>query len=187
MNEKNTNRVIFLISVAVPLLVAALFFTPAVHLNINTEFLPKLNAILNSSVAVFLLAGLYFIKNKNRKAHKISMLTAFSLSAIFLISYVLYHTSSDATLFGDSNFDGVVDEAEKSVLGASRSVYFFILITHIFLAAAILPFILISLSRALSMRFDKHKKIARITWPLWFYVAVTGVIVYLMISPYYPH
>ena len=187
MNEKTINRIIFIISVAVPLLVAVLFYTPAIHLNINTSFLPKFHAMLNSGVAILLLAGLYFIKNKNRKAHKISMMSAFSLSALFLISYVLYHTSTDATIFGDSNFDGILSEEEKAALGSEKMLYYSILISHIILAALILPFILITLSRALTEKFDKHRKIARITWPLWFYVAVTGVVVYFMIAPYYAH
>ncbi|MBK7036586.1 MAG: DUF420 domain-containing protein [Bacteroidetes bacterium] len=187
MSDKSINRIILLISIAVPLLVAILFYTPAIHLNINISFLPKFHAMLNSGVAILLLFGLYFIKNKNRKAHKISMMSAFSLSALFLISYVLYHSSTDATIFGDSNFDKVLSEEEKSALGSEKTVYYIILISHIILAAAILPFILITLSRSLTEKFDKHRKIARITWPLWFYVAVTGVVVYFMIAPYYPH
>lgn len=187
MNEKITNRVIFVTSVAVPLLVAILFYLPAVKLNINVSFLPEFHAILNSSVAVLLLTGLYFIKNKNRRAHKLCMMSAFSLSALFLISYVLYHASSDATIFGDSDHNGALSTAENASLGNIKTIYYVILISHIILAACIMPFVLISLSRALSGKYDKHKKIARITWPIWFYVSVTGVIVYFMISPYYNH
>jgi len=99
------------------------------------------------------------------------MLSAFFLSALFLISYVIYHSATESTSFGGA--------------GLIRTVYFFILITHIVLAAAILPLILITMSRALSSRFDRHRKIARITFPLWLYVSVTGVVVYLMIAPYY--
>lgn len=185
MNEKSTNKLIFAISVAVPVLVTVLFYTPAINLNINVSFLPKLHAIFNSSVAVLLLLGLYFIKSKNIKAHKVTMLGAFSISALFLISYVIYHSASDSTIFGDSNHDGVLDAVEAEAISGIKMVYYFILLTHIILAAAILPFILITVSRALSSRFDKHRKIARITWPLWFYVAVTGVVVYFMIAPYY--
>ena len=187
MNDKIINRIIFSISVAVPLLVAMLFYMPAIKLNINVSFLPKFHAILNSSVAILLAAGLYFIKNKNRRAHKICMMSAFSLSALFLISYVLYHASSDSTIFGDSDHNGVLSDEENAVLGSTKTIYYIILISHILLAACIMPFILISLSRALSEKYDKHRKIAKITWPLWFYVSVTGVIVYFMISPYYGH
>jgi putative membrane protein len=171
MNEKTISRWIFIISVAVPLLVAVLFFTPALQLQIDVSFLPKLNAIINSLVSILLVTGLYFIKNKNRRAHRFCMLSAFSLSALFLISYVVYHSAA-----ADTKYGGV---------GFIRYVYFFILITHILLATIILPFILVTVSRALTERFDKHRKIARITFPMWLYVSVTGVIVYLMISPYY--
>ncbi|MBC8173264.1 MAG: DUF420 domain-containing protein [Chitinophagales bacterium] len=171
MTEKAISRLVFIISVTVPLLVTILFFTPALNLKINVSFLPKLNAILNSAVSLLLMTGFYFIKNKNIRAHKLCMLSAFSLSGLFLISYVVYHSASESTTFGG--------------VGFVKSLYYFILLTHIFLAAVILPFILITVSRALTERFDKHRKIARITFPLWLYVSVTGVIVYLMISPYY--
>jgi putative membrane protein len=172
MKEASVNRLIFVVSVAIPVLIAILFFTPAIHLQADVSFLPKLNAIINSCVTVLLLAGFYFIKNKKKKQHKLCMLSAFSLSGLFLISYVVYHASAEDTKFGGEGF--------------IRHIYFFILITHILLAAIILPFILITVSRALSERFDKHRKIARITWPFWLYVSVTGVIIYFIISPYYP-
>ena len=187
MNEKLTNRIIVAISVAVPVLVAILFYTPALHLNIDVSFLPKFHAILNSVVAVLLLTGLYFIKSKNIKAHKLTMLAAFSTSALFLISYVLYHSAADSTLFGDANFDGIVSAEESAAIAGIKNIYYVILLSHIVLAALIMPLILITLSRGLASRFDKHRKIAKITWPLWFYVAVTGVVVYYMIAPYYPH
>ncbi|MBC8047515.1 MAG: DUF420 domain-containing protein [Fimbriimonadaceae bacterium] len=172
MNERTISRWIFCISIAVPLLVTILFFTPAVNLKIDVSFLPKINAIINSAVSILLVTGVYFIKNKNRKAHRFCMLSAFSLSALFLISYVIYHSATESTKFGG---EGVI-----------KNLYYFILLTHILLAALILPLILITVSRALTEKFDKHRKIARITFPLWLYVSVTGVIVYFMIAPYYP-
>lgn len=187
MNEKVSNRIIVAISVVVPILVAVLFYTPALNLNIDVSFLPKFHAMLNSTVAILLIVGLYFIKSKNIKAHKLTMLAAFSVSALFLISYVLYHSASESTLFGDSNFDGTVSEAESAAVASIKTIYYIILLSHIILAAVIMPFILITVSHGLSSRFDKHRKIAKITWPLWFYVAVTGVVVYFMIAPYYPH
>ncbi|MEZ5014309.1 MAG: DUF420 domain-containing protein [Chitinophagales bacterium] len=171
MQEKTINRLIFAVSVFVPVLVAVLFYTPAIHFNVDVQFLPKLNAMLNASVTVCLLAGYYFIRKKNRRVHKWFMMTAFSLSAIFLISYVVYHGASEPAHYGGPQL--------------WKIVYLIILFTHIVLAAVILPFILFTFSRALTERFDKHRKIARITWPLWLYVAVSGVVVYLMISPYY--
>ncbi len=173
MNEKRINILIAVVSIIVPLVVAMLIYTPAFNLNIDVSFLPALNACLNSAVTILLLAGLYFIRNKNRKAHKFSMLSAFSLSALFLISYIVYHSSTEETKFGGE--------------GAVRFIYYVILFTHILLAALIMPFILVTLSRALTERFDKHRKIARITWPLWLYVSITGVVIYFMISPYYQH
>lgn len=173
MNERRINILIAVVSVIVPLVVALLIYTPAFNLNIDVSFLPGLNACLNSAVTILLLAGLYFIRNKNRKAHKFSMLSAFSLSALFLISYIVYHSSTEETKFGGE--------------GAIRFIYYVILFTHILLAALIMPFILVTLSRALTERFDKHRKIARITWPLWLYVSITGVVIYFMISPYYQH
>ncbi|SFV32389.1 putative membrane protein [Thermoflavifilum thermophilum] len=167
--------IIVTISVVIPLVVAALFILP--HPDIRVGFrltiLPFFNAICNSVTAILLLASLYFIKHGQRQWHMRCNLAAVVLSVLFLISYVIYHSLAPETHFGG---EGVI-----------RYVYFFILITHILLAAVIVPLVLITLVRALQGRFDRHKKIARITWPLWFYVAVTGVLVYVLISPYYPH
>ena len=113
------------------------------------------------------------------------MLTAISLSVLFLLSYIAHHLLAGDTRYGDINHDGIVSLDEKTLAGNLRMVYYFILITHIPLAAIILPFILFTAYRALTGEYDKHKKLVRITWPVWFYVAITGVIVYLMISPYY--
>jgi len=173
MSERRINLLIAAVSIAVPLLVALLIYTPAFHLNINVSFLPAMNAVFNSTVTVLLLAGYYFIRNKKRKAHKLSMLAAFSISALFLISYIVYHSSTEETKFGGE--------------GAIKTIYYIILFTHIILAAVIMPFILVTMSRALTERFDRHRKIARITFPLWLYVSITGVIIYFMISPYYQH
>jgi putative membrane protein len=113
------------------------------------------------------------------------MLAAIILSVLFLISYVCHHLLSSETKFGDLNHDGIVSLDEKSLAGSLRYVYYFILLTHIPLAGIILPFILFTAYRALSGEYEKHKKLARITWPIWFYVAISGVAVYLLISPYY--
>jgi putative membrane protein len=131
-----------------------------------------LNALFNSGVTLCLLLGFWFIRvKKNKAAHQVSMFTAFVLSALFLISYVVYHTTMPSTPYGGEGF--------------MKGLYFFILLTHIVLAALILPMVLYTMYYSTTGNFVKHKKIARITWPLWLYVAVTGVVVYLMISPYY--
>ncbi|QOR76609.1 MAG: DUF420 domain-containing protein [Thermoflavifilum sp.] len=167
--------VIIAISVAIPLVVAALFILPHpdIQIGFRLTLLPLFNAICNSVTAVLLLGSLYFIKHGQRQWHKRCNLAAVGLSVLFLISYVIYHSLAPETHFGGT--------------GLIRYVYFFILITHILLAAVIVPLVLITLVRALQGKFDRHKKIARITWPLWFYVAISGVLVYILISPYYPH
>lgn len=175
MSEKTVTTLIIIISIAVPALVAVLFFIspPEIQHNLNLAFFPKFHAILNSLTAICLIVGVYFIKNKKIKAHRASMLTAFALSTVFLISYVTYHSLSSPTKYGGE--------------GLMKSVYYFILFTHIVLAALILPLILFTFSKALNNKINEHRKLAKWTFPLWLYVAITGVLVYLMISPYYTY
>jgi len=148
--------------------------------------LPKLNAFLNSSVFVLLSAGFYYIRKQNIRLHRACMLAAFIFSSLFLVSYVTYHYNAPETRFGDLNHDGILSDVEKSMAGAIRYIYYFLLATHIFLATIIVPLALVTLFRIFNIQVEKHKKIARITLPIWLYVSLTGVIVYLMISPYYP-
>jgi putative membrane protein len=187
MNNKNLTLPIIIVSIAVPLAVAFIILVPSVKLNygFNTSVLPLFHAVLNSTTAILLLASLYFIKNKQIQAHKIANLVAVVLSSVFLISYVIYHSSNPAVLYGDLNKDGLLDDQEKAAAGSLRYVYYVILTSHIILSAVIIPFVLFTLQRAFQGKFEKHRRLARITWPLWFYVAVTGVIVYLMVSKYY--
>jgi len=185
--NRNLTVPIIIVSIAIPVAVAFLILVPQVKVDLgfNTHFLPLFHAILNSSTAILLLASLYFIRNGQVTAHKRANLTAVVLSSIFLISYVIYHSSHVSTFYGDTNHDGVVSADEKAAAGPLRYVYYFILSSHIILSAVIIPLVLFTLQRAFQERFDKHRRLARITWPAWFYVAVTGVIVYLMISKYY--
>ncbi len=132
-----------------------------------------------------LVAALVAVKNGKYRLHKRLMTTALILSVLFLVSYIAHHILAGEAKFGDSNHDGLVSEEEKVLVGNVRVVYYFILATHIFLAAIILPFILFTAYRALTAEYALHKKLARITWPLWLYVAVTGPVVYWLISPYY--
>ncbi len=168
---------------------AAVVALGRVKLNINLGFdvhlFAKLNAIINSVVTVFLLAALLAVKMKNYKLHRNIMLSTMLLSILFLLSYVCHHLFAGETRFGDVNHDGLVDDMEKAAAGNMRIIYYIILGTHIPLAGIVLPFILFTAYRGLTGEFTKHKKLARITWPVWFYVAVTGVLVYWMISPYY--
>jgi putative membrane protein len=149
------------------------------------SFLPPIYATTNGITAIVLIIAVVAIKNGNRKLHERLMTIAIALSVAFLVMYVAYHMTSVSAVFGDLNHNQVLDSAEKLNVGSLRMVYLLILITHIILSIAIIPLVLITYVRALADKFDKHKKLAKITFPIWLYVAVTGVIVYLMISPYY--
>lgn len=143
------------------------------------------NAFINATIAVLLVAALWAVKTGQYKLHKQLMLAALVLSVVFLVSYIAHHLLAGEAKFGDSNHDGIVSDVELQAVGSTRLIYFIILITHIFLAAIILPLILFTAYRALTAEYAVHKKLAKITWPLWLYVAVTGPIVYWMIHPYY--
>jgi putative membrane protein len=156
-----------------------------VDLGFDVHFFAKLNAIINSLVSLLLLAGLAVVKQGKYELHKRIMISALVLSIIFLVSYICHHLLAGETKFGDINHDGLVSEAEKALVGSKRTFYYIILATHIPLAGIILPFILFTAYRALIGEWPKHVKLARITWPVWLYVSVTGVLVYLLISPYY--
>lgn len=172
--ESKYNKLIIVISIAIPVVVAILFGVKLKDFGINVEplsFLPPIYAAINGFTAILLVAGVISIKNGKRRLHEILMQTAIACSVVFLVMYVAYHMTSDSTPFGGD--------------GTLRFIYFFILISHIVLSIAVIPLVLITYVKALTERFDKHKKIAKITFPIWLYVAVTGVIVYLMIAPYY--
>lgn len=151
----------------------------------DMSFLPPFHASLNALTALVLLAALYFIKQKNIEAHRKAIYLAVGLSVLFLLSYVAYHFTTPETIFGDMNGDGVLSDAERLAVGGQRTAYLILLLTHIVLAALILPFILFTFIRAYTGQFEKHRKMARWVWPLWFYVAITGPIAYYMLAPYY--
>jgi putative membrane protein len=171
-NDKLANTLIISFSVIV---FVAVVLLGRVQLNVDLGFdvhvFAKINAVINSTVAILLIAGLLTVKNKNFLLHKRIMMTAMILSVLFLVSYICHHVFSGETKFGGE--------------GSIRYIYYSILITHIFLAAIILPFILFTAYRAMVGEYARHKKLAKITWPIWFYVAVTGVVIYFLISPYY--
>ena len=143
------------------------------------------NAIINGTVAILLIAGLLAVKKNHYALHKKIMLTAMILSVLFLISYICHHLLAGETSYGETDGIKGLSDIEKTAAGGGRTLYLLILITHIPLAGIGLPFILFAAYRALTGEYEKHKKIVRIIWPLWLYVAITGVIVYIMISPYY--
>ncbi|MEO8932815.1 MAG: DUF420 domain-containing protein [Xanthomarina sp.] len=185
-DDKKARLFIWLVSI---IIFAGIAFLSRVKFNVSWGFDPHVfataNAIINSIVAMLLLAGLLAVKSKKYLLHKKIMLAAITLSVLFLISYICHHLLTGDTKFGDLNHDGILSLDEKTLAGPVRYVYYFILLTHIPLAGIILPFILFTAYRALSGNYERHKKLARITWPIWLYVAITGVVVYLMIRPYY--
>jgi len=171
MTQKNKfTPYIWLISIVIPVVVAILF-TVRIPNVASLSFLPPIYATVNGITTVILLLALKAIKSKNINLHKNLMKTAIALSLAFLLMYVAYHMTSDSTPYGGEGF--------------IRYVYFFILISHIILSIGIIPMVLFTYVRAFTRQFEDHKKIARYTFPIWLYVAVTGVIVYFMISPYY--
>ena len=185
-NDKKARILIFTFSAIV---FAAIILLSRITLNVNLGFdvhlFANANAVINSAVAVLLITALLAVKSNKYLLHKKLMLAAMVLSILFLVSYICHHLFAGETRFGDVNHDGLVSDIEKAAVGSSRIIYYIILGTHIPLAGIILPFILFSAYRAMTGEFDKHRKLVRITWPIWFYVAVTGVVVYWMISPYY--
>ena len=187
--QKNDKQARWLIAVFSFVVFAAVVLLSKIKLNVDLGFdvhvFARFNAFINSAVTVLLIAGLIVVKQRKYLLHKKIMMTAMVLSVLFLISYICHHLLAGDTRFGDVNHDGIVTEAEKAAAGPLRTVYYIILGTHIPLAGIILPFILFTAYRALIAEFPRHKKLARITWPIWLYVAITGVLVYLFISPYY--
>lgn len=185
-NDKQARWLVGIFSIVVFIIILLLGrYKLRVDLSFDVHIFALLNAVLNSITAVLLLAALWAVKAHRYLLHKRLMLTALLLSVFFLVSYITHHLLAGEARFGDSNHDGIVSPEEIAAVGSMRSVYFFILGTHIVLAAIILPFILFTAYRALIAEFDRHKKLARITWPLWLYVAITGPVVYWMIRPYY--
>jgi len=169
-NRDPYRKTIIALSVIIPLGVALLFGMPKIE-GYDTSFLPPIYATINGVTALLLVIAVMAIKNGRQLLHERIMKVCIGMSAVFLLLYLIYHVTNESTAFGGE--------------GPIRFVYFFILITHILLSIGVIPLVLFTFVRALSRDFIRHRKLARITFPIWLYVAVTGVIVYLMISPYY--
>jgi putative membrane protein len=184
--ERRAKIFIWLVSIVV---FAAVALLSRVKLSVNLGFDPHLfaaiNAVINSTVTLLLFVGLWSVRRKKYLLHKRVMIAAIILSVVFLISYLCHHLFAGETKFGDADHNGIVTAAEKNAAGPLRYIYYSLLGTHIPLAGIILPFILFTAYRSLTGEYDRHKKLARITYPIWLYVAISGVLVYLMISPYY--
>ncbi|NMH87570.1 DUF420 domain-containing protein [Flavivirga algicola] len=170
LDTKKYNKLIVVLSVLIPIVVAALFGIKIPNVK-PLAFLPPIYATVNGITAIVLIIAVFQIKKGNRAMHEKLMKLAIILSVSFLVMYVAYHMTSDSTKFGGE--------------GTIKYAYYFILLTHILLSIIIIPFVLITYVRGITNNIEKHKKIAKITFPLWLYVAITGVIVYIMISPYY--
>jgi putative membrane protein len=185
-NDKQAKLLIGIFSVVVFVAVTFLSkFTLNVELPFDKHIFALINALLNSGVCVLLVAALIAVKNKNYSLHKSLMLLAMLLSVLFLVTYIAHHLFAGEARFGDADFDGTVSAAEAAVVGNSRPFYLILLSTHIILAATSLPFILFTAYRGLTGEYAEHKKLAKRMWPIWFYVAATGPLVYWMIKPYY--
>ena len=185
-NDRKARWIILSFSVVVFIAVTLLErVTLDVDLGFNPHVFAAINASINTVVTILLIAGLVTAKRGAFKTHRKIMMTAIVLSVFFLVTYVLHHLFAGSTWYGDTDKNGIVDAGEKAAAGGMRMLYFVLLGTHILLAGISLPFILFTAYRALAGDYARHRKLARITWPLWFYVALSGPIVYLMISRYY--
>jgi putative membrane protein len=187
-NEKIVKRIIYITAALICAVVVILQQKFLPHPEVFPDFiykLPMINAILNGSCSVLLIFSLLAIKKRNISLHKKLNLTAFALSSLFLVCYVTAHYFIPDTKFGDVDHNGIMSIEESAAVSGIKPVYVVILLSHIFLAAIVLPFVLLSFYYGLTDQREKHKKITRISYPVWLYVTITGVVVYLMVSPYY--
>ena len=187
-NDKKAKTIIITVSVIVFAAVSVLGrynLAGKVELPFDKHIFATANAVINGMVAVLLIAGLLTVKKGNYQLHKKIMLSAMFLSILFLLSYICHHLFAGETIYGETDGIKGLSAAETAAAGSMRNVYLAVLITHIPLAGIALPFILFAAYRALTGEYEKHKKLVRIIWPLWFYVTITGVLVYIMIAPYY--
>ncbi len=187
--KKNDKQAKLLIGIFSAIVFVAVTFLSKFTLNVALPFdkhiFALMNALLNTGVCLLLIIALVAVKMKNFQFHKSVMLTAMLLSVLFLITYIAHHLFAGEARFGDANFDGVVSPDEAALVGNTRAFYLILLTTHIILAATSLPFILFTAYRGLTGEYEDHKRKAKRMWPIWFYVAATGPLVYWMIKPYY--
>ena len=180
-------RIIYLISGLIPLVVAFLIFFPTkIELSATwIKLLPGLHAIINSLTVLVLGGALIAIRKKNIKLHRQLMFSALLLGVLFLVSYVLYHSSVESVKFGDVDHNGELSPGELEAAGSSRMIYLLVLASHILLSILVVPFVLLAFYYALTDQIDRHRRMVKFTFPVWMYVSITGVIVYFLIKPYY--
>ncbi len=186
-DNKNYLRIIYIVSALIPIVVAFLIFFPS-KLSFAGDWvrmLPTVHAGINSITVIILITALIAVKNGNISLHRACMMSALFLGVLFLVSYILYHSSVESVKFGDIDHDGVVNADELTKAGASRVVYLIVLASHIILSILVVPFVLLAFYFALTNQIIKHRKMVRYTYPVWMYVSITGVVVYFMIKPFY--
>jgi putative membrane protein len=184
-NKSGLRKWIIAVSIIIPIAVAALFGIKIE--GVDFSFLPPIYATINGLTAILLILALIFIKNGKVQQHQKTIQVALALSVLFLLCYVAYHMTSDSTIYGDLDANGKLDEIELNYVKSSRMAYIILLLSHISLSVAVIPVVLFTYLHAWEGNYQKHKKWAKFAFPIWLYVAVTGVVVYLMISPYYAH
>ncbi len=187
MENKKPLYIILTVSAVVVGLVALLLFTTS-KIPVDApwiKFLPTLHAMLNGTTSVLLILAIVFVKRGNIRLHKQMMSLSFILGAVFLLSYITYHSTQGSTIFGDVDGSGVLEDGERVLVGGWRTLYVLLLLSHIGFSILVVPFVLLAFYYALADNIQSHQKIVKYTWPIWFYVSVSGVFVYLMISPYY--
>jgi putative membrane protein len=186
-DNKSYLKIIYIVSALIPIVVAFLILFPA-KLSFAGDWvkmLPAVHAGINSITVVVLIAALVAIKNGKVALHRACMMSALFLGVLFLVSYILYHSSVESVKFGDLNHDGIVDLNELETAGSTRIAYLVLLASHIILSILVVPFVLLAFYYALTDQLTKHRKMVRFTYPVWMYVSITGVLVYFMIEPYY--
>ena len=186
-DNKGYLKIIYVVSALIPIVVAFLILFPS-KISLEGEWvksLPGLHATVNSVTVLTLLAALVSVKKGNIALHRSFMFASLFLGVLFLISYILYHSSQPSVRFGDLDHDGIVSDPEKQEAGLTRLVYLIILASHILLSILVVPFVLFAFYYALTNQIEKHKRMVKFTFPVWLYVSITGVVVYFMIKPYY--
>jgi len=185
--EQKLLRIIIGVSIIIPIAVAVLIYLPDKNQDFGgwVKQIPAFNAMVNSVTAFVLLIAFIAIKKKNVGLHKNMMMSAFVLGALFLIAYIVYHYYVPSVKFGDTNGDFELDETEALAIGSLKYFYYFVLLSHIGLSMVVVPLVLFAFYFALTNKIDRHKKLVKYTFPIWFYVSISGVLTYFMISPYY--
>lgn len=179
----NFRKIIIALSIVIPTVVALLF---GIKIDgIDLGFLPSVYAGINGLTAIVLILALYAIRKKQISLHRGLIRFALLLSLLFLVLYVAYHMTSDSTVYGDTNHSGKLDILERAAVGSTAIIYYILLISHILLSIAVIPLVLFTYLFAWQGNFEKHKKYTRFAFPIWLYVAISGVLVYLLIAPYY--